>query len=591
MTTISQRLAALRTKMRENSIAAYIVPTTDEYLGEYVPEQNKRMAYLSGFTGSAGTLIVTQAQAALFVDGRYTLQALTQCPEPLFEHHHLINNPVLSWLKATLLPGQSVALDGRVVTYRFFKTVETELQDLNITLQALTHNLIDDIWTDRPAALIIPAILLSEHYSGESSTSKRLRVAESLTASGADAAIISQLDSIAWLLNIRGNDVPHLPVLLSQSIILSDGTQHLFIDAAKIPDGFSEHVGKSVFVHEAAGFSGFLERYGVQQPSILLDPEGTNALTALSCLSSGCRLIEQKDPVELLKAQKNAVEVSGIRAAHIRDGTALSEYLCWIDDEVGKGHYHDEGVLSDRLEQFRRALPELKDLSFSTISAAGSNAAMAHYSHTNGIPAALTPNSLYLVDSGGQYFDGTTDVTRTIAIGEPRADHKNLFTRVLKGHIALATASFPEGVQGHQLDALARQFLWEIGKDFDHGTGHGVGCYLSVHEGPQRIGKSPNPTAPLLPGMVVSNEPGYYEPNDYGIRCENLMVVVRLETGMLGFETLTFAPFDQRLIDQDILTEPERQWLNDYHEAVFEKLGNRIDPAAKPWLLQATAAI
>lgn len=591
MTTISQRLAALRTKMRENSIAAYIVPTTDEYLGEYVPEQNKRMAYLSGFTGSAGTLIVTQAQAALFVDGRYTLQALTQCPEPLFEHHHLINNPVLSWLKATLLPGQSVALDGRVVTYRFFKTVETELQDLNITLQALTHNLIDDIWTDRPAALITPAILLSEHYSGESSTSKRLRVAESLTASGADAAIISQLDSIAWLLNIRGNDVPHLPVLLSQSIILSDGTQHLFIDAAKIPDGFSEHVGKSVFVHEAAGFSGFLERYGVQQPSILLDPEGTNALTALSCLSSGCRLIEQKDPVELLKAQKNAVEVSGIRAAHIRDGTALSEYLCWIDDEVGKGHYHDEGVLSDRLEQFRRALPELKDLSFSTISAAGSNAAMAHYSHTNGIPAALTPNSLYLVDSGGQYFDGTTDVTRTIAIGEPRADHKNLFTRVLKGHIALATASFPEGVQGHQLDALARQFLWEIGKDFDHGTGHGVGCYLSVHEGPQRIGKSPNPTAPLLPGMVVSNEPGYYEPNDYGIRCENLMVVVRLETGMLGFETLTFAPFDQRLIDQDILTEPERQWLNDYHEAVFEKLGNRIDPAAKPWLLQATAAI
>lgn len=591
MTTISQRLAALRTKMRENSIAAYIVPTTDEYLGEYVPEQNKRMAYLSGFTGSAGTLIVTQAQAALFVDGRYTLQALTQCPEPLFEHHHLINNPVLSWLKATLLPGQSVALDGRVVTYRFFKTVETELQDLNITLQALTHNLIDDIWTDRPAALITPAILLSEHYSGESSTSKRLRVAESLTASGADAAIISQLDSIAWLLNIRGNDVPHLPVLLSQSIILSDGTQHLFIDAAKIPDGFSEHVGKSVFVHEAAGFSGFLERYGVQQPSILLDPEGTNALTALSCLSSGCRLIEQKDPVELLKAQKNAVEVSGIRAAHIRDGTALSEYLCWIDDEVGKGHYHDEGVLSDRLEQFRRALPELKDLSFSTISAAGSNAAMAHYSHTNGIPAALTPNSLYLVDSGGQYFDGTTDVTRTIAIGEPRADHKNLFTRVLKGHIALATASFPEGVQGHQLDALARQFLWEIGKDFDHGTGHGVGCYLSVHEGPQRIGKSPNPTAPLLPGMVVSNEPGYYEPNDYGIRCENLMVVVRLETGMLGFETLTFAPFDQRLIDQDILTEPERQWLNDYHEAVFEKLGDRIDPAAKPWLLQATAAI
>ena len=591
MTTITQRLAMLRTKMREANIAAYIVPTTDEYLGEYVPEQNKRLAYLSGFTGSAGTLVVTQEQAALFADGRYTLQALNQCPEPLFEHHHLISEPVLAWLKETLLPGQSVALDGRVVTYRFFKTVEAELRDLGITLQALTHNLIDDIWTDRPAALMSPAILLSEAYSGESSTSKRSRVAESLKAAGADAAIISQLDSIAWLLNIRGNDVPHLPVLLSQSILLSDGTQHLFIDPAKIPDGFTEHVGKSVFVHDAADFSGFLERYGAQQPSILLDPDSTNALTALTCLSSDCRLIEQKDPVELPKAQKNAVEVSGIRAAHIRDGAALSEYLCWIDEEVRKGHYPDEGVLSDRLEQFRRALPELKDLSFSTISAAGSNAAMAHYSHTNGVPAALTPNSLYLVDSGGQYFDGTTDVTRTIAINAPRVDHKDLFTRVLKGHIALATARFPEGVQGHQLDVLARQFLWEIGKDFDHGTGHGVGCYLSVHEGPQRIGKSPHPTAPLLPGMVVSNEPGYYEPNDYGIRCENLMVVVRLTSGMLGFETLTFAPFDQRLIDQDLLTEAERRWLNDYHEAVFEKLGDRIDPAAKPWLLQATAAI
>ncbi|MBT3461190.1 MAG: aminopeptidase P family protein [Gammaproteobacteria bacterium] len=591
MKTITLRLGALRTTMREANIAAYIVPTTDEYLGEYVPEQNQRLAYLSGFTGSAGTLVVTQERAALFVDGRYTLQASNQCPTPLFEHHHLINEPVLAWLKETLQSGQTVALDGRVVTYRFFKTVETELGELNISLQALTHNPIDDIWTDRPTAVISPAILLSEAFSGESSTSKRARIANNLKAAGADAAIISQLDSIAWLLNIRGNDVPHLPVLLSQSILLNDGTQHLFIDSAKIPHGFDEHVGKQVFVHEAEDFSGFLERYGAQQPKVLLDPDGTNALTALTCLSSNCHLIEGKDPVELPKAQKNTVEVSGIREAHIRDGAALSEYLCWIDGEVAKGHYHDEGVLSDRLEQFRRALPELKDLSFSTISAAGSNAAMAHYSHTNGIPAALTPNSLYLVDSGGQYFDGTTDVTRTIAIDEPRADHKNLFTRVLKGHIALAMASFPEGVQGHQLDVLARQFLWEIGKDFDHGTGHGVGCYLSVHEGPQRIGKSPHPTASLLPGMVVSNEPGYYEPNDYGIRCENLMVVVRLASGMLGFETLTFAPFDHHLIDKSILTEAERRWLNDYHEAVFEKLGDRIDPAAKPWLLQATAAL
>ena len=387
--------------MAASNIDAFIVPTTDEYLGEYVPEQNKRLAYLSGFTGSAGPRVVTQDRAALFVDGRYTLQAFNQCPEPLFEHHHLISDPVLAWLKATLQSGQSVALDGRVVTYRFFKNTEIELRELNINLQALTQNPIDEFWTDRPAALDAPATLLSEQYSGESSTSKRSRVAETIKARGADAAIISQLDSIAWLLNIRGNDVPHLPVLLSQSILLSDGDQHLFIDPAKIPKDFADHVGDGVFVHAAAEFSEFLKGYGAQQPKILLDPEGTNALSALSCLSSGCLLIEQKDPVELPKAQKNAVEVSGIRAAHIRDGAALSEYLCWIEGEVDNGRYHDEGVLSDQLEQFRRALPELKDLSFSTISAAGSNAAMAHYSHTNGVPAALTPNSLYLVDSGG----------------------------------------------------------------------------------------------------------------------------------------------------------------------------------------------
>lgn len=591
MMTITLRLEALRIFMSASDIDALIIPTTDEYLGEYVPEQNRRLAYLSGFTGSAGTLVVTQDRAALFVDGRYTLQALNQCPEPLFEHHHLISDPVLAWLKETLKPGQSVALDGRVVTYRFFKNAETELRLREINLRALNQNPIDDLWADRPVAQVSKALLLDEQYSGESSNSKRARVAETIKSQGADAAIISQLDSIAWLLNIRGDDVPHLPVLLSQSILLSDASQHLFIDTSKIPEGFANHVGDQVFVHAAEDFAGFLKTYGEAQPKILLDGDGTNALTALSCLSYDCRLIEHKDPVELPKAQKNTVEVSGIRAAHIRDGAALSEYLCWIDGEVNDGRYHDEGVLSDQLERFRRALPELKDLSFSTISAAGSNAAMAHYSHTNGIPAALTPNSLYLVDSGGQYFDGTTDVTRTIAIDEPRADHRNLFTRVLKGHIALANACFPEGVQGHQLDVLARQYLWEIGKDFDHGTGHGVGCYLSVHEGPQRIGKSPLPTAPLLPGMVVSNEPGYYEPNDYGIRCENLMVVIRLDSGMLGFETLTFAPFDHRLIDLEILTEAERCWLNDYHQAVYEKLCDRVAPATKPWLLQATAAL
>lgn len=588
---IEPKLLALRAQMQNDNIDALIVPRADEYLGEYVPAHNERLAFISGFTGSAGMLVITHDKAALFVDGRYTLQAAQQCPAPLFEHHHLINEPVLPWLSAQLSAGQAVAVDGRVVNYRFFLQAEEQLQQAGINLRALSHNLLDDIWEDRPDPPMTEGLLYSDSYAGESSPSKRSRIAALIAEAGADAAVINQLDAIAWLLNIRGKDVPHLPVLLSQSVLLRDGSQHLFIAETKIPKAFIDHVGEGVVLHPEMGLADYLAELGSQGAKVLFDSDQTNAYSALTCLSAGCELIEKPNPVELPKAQKNPVEIAGIRAAHIRDGAALCQFLCWIDQEVALGQFHDEGVLSDRLETFRRQIPELQDLSFGTISAAGENAAMAHYSHTNGVPAKLAPDTLYLVDSGGQYFDGTTDVTRTIAIGTPRDDHKTMFTRVLKGHIALACAHFPKGIQGHQLDVLARQFLWEIGKDFDHGTGHGVGCYLSVHEGPQRIGKAAGPTAPLLPGMVLSNEPGYYEPNDYGIRCENLMVVDPQPDGMLGFETLTFAPFDRRLIDVALLLPHESQWINDYHQQVFWKISPLVDADTRSWLAAATAPI
>lgn len=591
MNTIEARLEATRAIMQDEGIDALIVPRADEYLGEYVPVHNERLAFLTGFTGSAGLFVLTADRSILFVDGRYTLQAENQCPTPLFEHHHLINEPPLKWLSQTLSGPALVAVDGRVVPYRFYEQASAAFGATELTLRALPSNPIDQIWEDRPKAPNNPALLLDLAYSGESSAEKRARVGSAIKQQGADAALIHQLDSIAWLLNIRGDDVPHLPVLLAQAIISQSGDLALYTDRGKIPSGFEAHVGTGVTIFDEADFSQGLDALGESQAKVLIDHDHTNAFSALHCQKAGCELIASKDPVELPKAQKNQVEVEGIRKAHLRDGAALTQYLHWIESEVEAQRYHDEGFMSDRLEAFRRDLPELKDLSFSTISAAGSNAAMAHYSHTNGEPAQLAPHTLYLVDSGGQYFDGTTDVTRTIAIDQPRTDHREMFTRVLKGHIALARAQFPRGVQGHQLDVLARQFLWEIGKDFDHGTGHGVGCYLSVHEGPQRIGKTPSPTAPLLPGMVVSNEPGYYEPNDYGIRCENLMVVVALESGMLGFETLTFAPFDRNLVDLALMSETELSWLNDYHSEVFDKISPQLPGALQPWLQNATAPL
>ena len=588
--SIEQKLTLLRSDMAAHDLEAYIVPRADEYLGEYVPPQNERLHWVSGFTGSAGAVIILRDTAAIFVDGRYTIQVRQQVPEDSYEFHHFIEEPPINWLADTLAEGTRVGFDSRMITLSQFEVWLKTLGKKNIELVEITENLIDVNWQDRPLPGHGQALLLDESFSGESSRSKRQRIGQTIDRAGAEVALISQLDSIAWLLNIRGADVPRLPVLLAFATLDSKGNMVLYTDPRKLPNEFSQHVGEGVTVRTLDDLQDALTALSESGTNILADPLTANAWSQLRCREAGANLIIGADPVLLPKAQKNEVELDGMRDCHVRDGSAVSRYLAWIEREVAAGKLYDEGQLSDQLESFRRELSNIQDLSFDTISATGANGALCHYNHMNGTPALLEMNNLYLVDSGAQYLDGTTDITRTVVIGEPTDEHKKMFTLVLKGHIALASAVFPKGTSGLQLDVLARQFLWAAGVDYDHGTGHGVGAFLSVHEGPQRIAKA-GPQQELLPGMVISNEPGYYQEDCYGIRCENLVVVVERVNGMLAFETITFAPFDQRLIDMSLMTAEEILWLNNYHAEVRRKLGDELDGEDLSWLEQATAAV
>ena len=588
--SIEQRLAMVRADMASANLDAYLVPRADEYLGEYVPPQNERLQWISGFTGSAGAVVILKDRAAIFVDGRYTIQVRQQVSADLFEFHHFIEEPPIAWVSEQLGVDAKVGFDSKMVPMASFAAWLSILDKKQIKLVEVADNPIDRHWQDRPSPDHALALLLDETYTGESSSSKRARIGESIAASGADVALITQLDSIAWLLNIRGADVPRLPVLLSFATLDSKGEMVLYTDLRKLPNDFSAHVGDGVSVRDAEDLEAALKSLGEQDKNVLADPQTANAWCQLRCRESGATLISGIDPVLLPKAQKNETELNGMRNCHVRDGSAVSRYLAWIQKEVDAGHLYDEGELSDQLESFRRELGSIQDLSFDTISAAGPNGALCHYNHNNGTPAKLEMNNLYLVDSGGQYLDGTTDITRTVVIGKPSDEHKRMFTLVLKGHIALARAVFPKGTSGVQLDILARQFLWQAGLDYDHGTGHGVGAFLSVHEGPQRIGKA-GPQQELLPGMVISNEPGYYQEDCYGIRCENLVVVVERDDGMLAFETITFAPFDLRLLDLSLMTSDEIAWLNNYHDEVKAKLTPELKGEDIDWLNQATQAV
>lgn len=593
MSVIADRLSAVRVLMRERGYDALIIPRADEYLGEYLPEHNERMLWVSGFTGSAGAIVVLADSAAIFVDGRYTVQVRNEVDPALFAYHHLIDEPPLAWLCTALPAGSSVACDPRLHSLAWFRQSSAAFAAADLKLAADSDNLIDRCWHDRPAPQVSPAVLLGESYTGASSLQKRGDIAAAIVAKSADAALIFAPDSVSWLLNVRGTDIPCLPILQSFALLRADGSCTVFVDPGRLPEGLNEHIGPGVeFLPESEAEASLLACRGQR---VLADPNSANAWTQLCLERGGAELVAAEDPVLMPKASKNDVEIEGARQAHLRDAVAEIRFLHWLDQEVAAGNMHDEATLADKLGSLREEGEHYRGPSFDTISAAGGNAAMCHYNHQNvDQPGSLSENSVYLVDSGGQYTDGTTDITRTVAIGDPGAEIRRMFTLVLKGHIALDQARFPRGTTGSQLDVLARQFLWREGCDFDHGTGHGVGAYLSVHEGPQRIAKAHNPF-PLQPGMILSNEPGYYRDNEYGIRCENLVVVQPVsentETPMLGFEALTMVPFDRRLLDVALMTPGEVAWLNDYHQQVRAAIAPRLEGAVLDWLNDATAAI
>lgn len=589
MTAIEPHLAAVRQLMAAADYDALVVPRADEYLGEYIPEHKERLRWISGFTGSAGMAVILRERAAIFVDGRYTVQVRQEVPAALFDYHHLIEEPPAQWLAANLPQGARVACDPRLHSLHWYRQTHSALAVAGVELIADTDNLIDRCWHDRPEAVCRPALLLDAAFTGESSGDKRQRIAELLRTGGCDAALLFAPDSVSWLLNIRGTDMPQLPVVQSFAVLAASGELTLFIDPRRLPEGFDAHVGAGVSVRCEDDASAALGAFAGLR--VLADARNASAWIQLELSRLDAVLVDAEDPVQLEKACKNAVELTGTRNAHRRDAVAEIRFLAWLDREVAAGRLHDEAVLSDTLLSLREQGEHFHAVSFNTISAAGANAAMCHYNHMNATPAQLTPNSVYLLDSGGQYTDGTTDITRTVAIGVPDADVRRLFTLVLKGHIALAQIRFPPGTTGTQLDALARQFLWREGYDYDHGTGHGVGVFLSVHEGPQRISKAHNSVA-LRPGMIVSNEPGYYRDGAFGMRCENLQVIRACqrsagETAMLEFETLTLVPFDLRLLDTALMATHEIEWLNAYHQRVVEEIGPMLQAADRDWLLQA----
>ncbi|GGK32649.1 aminopeptidase P family protein [Aliivibrio fischeri] len=588
----SQRVEQLRTWLAQQDFDALIIPHEDEFLGEYIPEHNERLHWVTGFTGSAGAAVITKEKAAIFVDGRYTVQVRKQVPADVFEYRHLHEEPLLEWIKDSLTSGSKVAIDPRMHTAQWLKTASKNVEAV-VTLEAIATNPINELWLDRPEVKVSDVRLMSLEFVGQSSEDKRKEIAKEVSKKKADAALLTQLDSICWLLNIRGLDVSRLPVLLSHAIIHADESVDFFLEPSRLPAEFNAHVGQGVRVHQPDALQATLESLAGKK--VLVDSATSNAWMSLVLSNANAEIIEASDPCLLPKAAKNETEKAGMRACHIRDGAAMAKFLTWFDAEIEAGTLHDEAVLADKLQAFREEDASLADLSFDTISAAAGNAAMCHYNHQNQPePGKLQMNSLYLVDSGGQYPDGTTDITRTLAVGTPSDDIKQQFTLVLKGHIGLANARFPKGTCGHQLDILARQHLWEQGYDYDHGTGHGVGHFLSVHEGPQRIAKVVNNTA-LLPGMVLSNEPGYYRADEFGIRIENLELVVEIETqgdfSVLGFESLTRCPIDKRLINVDMLNRPELAWLNNYHQKVWNEVSPLVDGEVKEWLKQATAEL
>jgi len=590
---LGARLAAFREELVRRHLTGFAIPRADQQQNEYVPPSEERLAWLTGFTGSAGLAYVLTHQAALFVDGRYTLQAAKQVDPEVWAIESLVEPPPERWLEQHLKPGDRLGFDPWLHTSSAVERIRAACAKAGAELVAVDGNPVDAVWSERPAPPLGQVSVHGVEFSGEREADKLGRIRDELGKLKADALVLSDSHAVAWTFNIRGADVSHTPLPLSYAVVPKDGRPTIFIDGRKLSNSARDHLERTAQVAEPAALEPALRELAATGAAIALD--SATAADALNRLISeaGGKPLRGADPVALLKAVKNEVEIAGTQTAHRRDAVALARFLAFIDAEAPKGTLTEIDAV-EALETFRRDTGALKDVSFPTISGTGPNGAIVHYRVTRKSNRRIQPGDLLLIDSGAQYQDGTTDVTRTMAIGEPSAEMRDRFTRVLRGHIAIARAVFPDGTTGAQLDTLARQFLWQAGIDFDHGTGHGVGSYLSVHEGPARISKLG--TTPLKRGMILSNEPGYYKTDGFGIRIENLELVVEktiqgAEKPMNGFQTLTLAPIDRRLIDGAMLSRKELSWLNDYHARVRAEVRPHLDGPTQLWLDAATAPL
>ena len=592
MSTHHDRLAALRDQLARDRLDGFVVPLTDEHMSEYVGAYAQRLAWLTGFQGSAGTAVVLLEAAAIFTDGRYTLQVREQVSADDWQFVGVPQASVAGWLAEHAADGARIGYDPWLHTRAWLTEAKAALAEKGAVLVPVDTNPVDAVWPDRPAPSDARLTVHADTVAGANSAAKRAGIADWLAEKRADAVVLSALDSIAWALNVRGGDVDHTPVALAYAIVGSDGTTDLFVAPEKIDDAVRQHLGNAVRIHDRAAFAGALAGYAGKR--VVADPERAVSAIFDALEAGGATVVRLRDPVVLQKALKNPAEVAGHRAASARDGAALTRFLRWVETECVKGGQTELSAAA-RLLAFRAEGGVLLDLSFPSISATGAHGAIPHYHVTGESNAPILPGQLYLIDSGGQYADGTTDVTRVMPIGAPTPEMRDRFTRVLKGHIAIATAVFPDGTMGGQIDSFARRPLWEAGLDFAHGTGHGIGSYLAVHEGPQRIAKPDYPGGaalePLRAGMMLSNEPGYYKAGEYGIRIENLLLIEERSIAgadpdrvMLGFETLTFAPIERDMIDPALLTPDELSWLNAYHATVTQIIGPLLEGEDRSWL-------
>jgi Xaa-Pro aminopeptidase len=591
---LTARLARFREELARRKLTGFVVPRADQQQNEYVPASEERLAWLTGFTGSAGMAIVLTREAAVFVDGRYTLQAAKQVDRKAWQIEPLADPPPEQWLTKHLAAGDRLGFDPWLHTSAAAERLAAACTKAGAELIAVESNPLDQVWTERPAPPLGRVAIHGVQFSGEIEAEKLKRIRLEINKLGVEALVLSDSHAVAWTFNIRGADVSHTPLPLSYALVPKDGRPTIFIDHRKLSNLTRDHLEQSAEVREPDALVPALTELARSGAAVALD--SATAADALSRLIGGAggKPVRGNDPVSLLKAVKNITEIEGTRTAHQRDAVALARFLAWIEREAPSGALTEIDTV-EALETFRRQTCALKDVSFPTIAGTGPNGAIVHYRVTRKSNRRISPGDLLLIDSGAQYEDGTTDVTRTIAIGNPTDEMRDRFTRVLRGHIAIARAVFPDGTTGAQIDSFARQFLWQAGLDFEHGTGHGVGSYLSVHEGPARISKLG--TTPLKRGMILSNEPGYYKTDAYGIRIENLELVIGTdiagaEKPVNAFETLTLAPIDRRLIDVNMLSATELKWLNDYHERVNRAVRPHLDDnATKLWLDEATAAL